>query len=86
MDIKIVDSKGEAVVSQDKPIETPSTVEGSYPDEMYQNAIGQVLGLENSSDMSKYSPQLKTLLDYLLVHHQMLYERERCSPVYNCIA
>lgn len=64
MDIKIVDSKGEAVESTDKPIKTPSAVEGSYPDEMYQQAIGQVLGLENNSDISKYSPQLKTLVSY----------------------
>lgn len=61
MDIKIVDAPEE---TPEKPIGQPKTVEGAQPDEIYQTAIGQVLGLENTSDVNKYSPQLKTLIEY----------------------
>lgn len=72
MEIKIVDKEGKEVTT---PLQSPiankvSPVEGGSPLEMDEKAIGQVLGLETPSALSKYSDNLKTLLEYAKVQTQ----------------
>jgi hypothetical protein len=65
MDITVVDDKGKPVEVSEVPVkDTVDALQGSQPNEMDQRAIGQVLGIENESEFSKYQLNLKTLVDY----------------------
>jgi len=62
MDIKIVSQDGKEIETSSSPILSPQTTTGGS--NLDQKAIGQVLGLETSSQLSKYSDNLKTLVEY----------------------
>lgn len=64
MDIKIIGDAGQEVQPATKQIQNPTGLEGGLPGELEQKAIGQVLGLENPSDLGKYTDNLKTLIQY----------------------
>jgi hypothetical protein len=64
MDIKIVDNEGKEIIKENKPLVSENNVSAPVLPELEHKAIGQVLGLENESDLAKYEDKLNTLLDY----------------------
>lgn len=64
MDIKIIDDSGQEIKSEQNPIESEKNVSAPAIPELELKAMGQVLGVENDSEIGRNEDRLKTLLDY----------------------
>jgi hypothetical protein len=63
MDIKVIDTLNNKEVPKEESFDH-HVLDGNVSQEMQEKAIGQVVGLEYPSSLSKYSDSLRTLLEY----------------------
>lgn len=65
MDIKIVDSAGNEEKPQaEEPMVSEKSVSAPVTPELEMNAVAQVMGLEEKTDVSQYRDDLELLLDF----------------------
>lgn len=64
MDIKIIDDSGQEAKVEQKPTESEKNVSAPAIPELELKAMGQVLGMENDSELGRNEDRLQTLLDY----------------------
>lgn len=63
-DIKIVDSEGKVVVSEERELTSENNISAPVNDGLMERAIAEVVGIDNETDKSRYADKLSTLLAY----------------------